>query len=98
MGSTLGEAYTSSIGGLVLRYGARPVASADTAAATAEKIMLRVFFCTAGRKMICFSGLRQGRDSSGRRQDREILEPGSVVSASEDRKCRQGRAVDALTV
>jgi len=71
---------------------AKAVASRIRPAAKAEKIMLRVFFCTAGRKIILLlSGYDKGRDSSGRRQDREISRARkAVVSASGSTEtCRQ---------
>ena len=40
------------------------------ASAKAEKIMLRLFFCTSGRKIILLlSGYDKGKDQSGRRHD-----------------------------
>ncbi len=51
--------------------------------------MLRVFFCTAGRKIILLlSGYDKGRDSSGRRQDREISRARKLLSAHQEaQKC-----------
>jgi len=64
----------------------------DAAAAKAEKIMLRVFFCTAGRKIILLlSGYDKGRDSSGRRQDREISRARKLLSAHQEAQKRAGK-------
>lgn len=58
----------------------------DAAEAKTDKIMLRVFFCTAGRKIILLlSGYDKGRDTSGRRQDRGIYASARVrTTTAED--------------
>ena len=53
----------------------------DDAAAKSEKILLRVFFCTAGRKIILLlSGYDKGRDDSERRQQREIAKARKLLA------------------
>ncbi len=48
----------------------------------AESILLRVFFCTSGRKIILLlSGYDKARDSGGRRQDREITAARKLLTA-----------------
>jgi hypothetical protein len=71
----------------------------DPAAAKSENIKLRVFFCTAGRKIILLlSGYDKGRDTSGRRQDREIARARKLMTAHQE--ARSGpinRVVGELT-
>lgn len=65
----------------------------DATAAKAEKILLRVFFCTAGRKIILLlSGYDKGRDSSSSRQDREIAKARKLLTAylEEQKRARKG--------
>jgi hypothetical protein len=70
-----------------------------TGAAKSENIKLRVFFCTAGRKIILLlSGYDKGRDTSGRRQDREIARARKLMTAHQE--ARSGpinRVVGELT-
>ena len=48
----------------------------------AEAILLRVFFCTAGHKIILLlDGYDKGRDSSTRRQQREIARARKLLTA-----------------
>ena len=55
--------------------------SAETAA-KAEKIMLRVFFCTSGRKIILLlSGYDKARDPGETRQGREISRARKLLAA-----------------
>jgi hypothetical protein len=47
-----------------------------------EKILLRVFFCTAGRKIILLmSGYDKGEDPGDRRQQREIEKARKLLTA-----------------
>ena len=58
--------------------------SAETAA-KAEKIMLRVFFCTSGRKIILLlSGYDKARDPGKTRQDREIARARKLLTAHDE--------------
>ena len=53
----------------------------DDAAANSEKILLRVFFCTAGRKIILLlSAYDKGRDDSESRQQREIARARNLLA------------------
>jgi hypothetical protein len=59
----------------------------DAAAAKSEKVLLRVFFCTSGRKIILLlSGYDKGTDDSPRRQEREIARARRLMAA-----CRQAQ-------
>lgn len=63
--------------------------SAETAA-RAEKIMLRVFFCTSGRKIILLlSGYDKARDPGKTRQDREIARARKLLTAHEEAERRR---------
>jgi hypothetical protein len=82
-----------------LRWTAREVAEkvgtviAETHAES-ESILLRVFFCTAGRKIILLlSGYDKGADASGRRQDAEIARARKCLTAwrEADKKARAAR-------
>jgi hypothetical protein len=54
-----------------------------------ESILLRVFFCTSGRKIILLlSGYDKARDPSDRRQDREILAARRLLTAHREAKKR----------
>lgn len=54
----------------------------DDAAGKAGKMLLRVFFCAAGQKVILLlSGYDNGRDDSPRRQDREIARARKMMEA-----------------
>jgi hypothetical protein len=65
--------------------------SAQTAA-KAEKIMLRVFFCTSGRKIILLlSGYDKARDPGDTRQGREITRARKLLTAHEEAKRRRER-------
>ena len=55
-----------------------------------EKILLRVFFCTAGRKVILLmSGYDKARDPSDRRQRREIGKARKLLKAYRQAERRQ---------
>lgn len=59
-----------------------------------ESILLRVFFCTAGRKIILLlSGYDKGVDASGRRQDMEVARARKYLTAyrEADKKARAVR-------
>lgn len=57
-----------------------------------EKILLRVFFCTAGRKVILLmSGYDKARDPSDRRQRREIAKARKLLRAHREAGRRQKR-------
>jgi hypothetical protein len=63
--------------------------AAETAA-KAEKIMLRVFFCTSGRKIILLlSGYDKARDPGKTRQDREIARARKLLTAHEEAERRK---------
>lgn len=54
----------------------------DSAAAKSEKILLRVFFCTAGKKIILLlAGYDKGVDDSRKRQGREIAKARKYMTA-----------------
>jgi hypothetical protein len=58
----------------------------------AEAILLRVFFCTAGRKIILLlNGYDKGRDSSARRQQREIARARKLLTAYQEAQRRSGK-------
>ena len=64
----------------------------DDAVAKAEKILLRVFFCTAGRKVILLlSGYDKGTDDSTRRQEREIAKARKLMTAHQEARRRKSR-------
>jgi|SRR5215469_10565487 len=57
-----------------------------------EAIMLRVFFCTAGRRVILLlSGYDKSRDSSDRRQRPEIGRARKLLKAYRESRRRAGR-------
>jgi len=57
----------------------------------AEAILLRVFFCTAGHKIILLlNGYDKGRDSSARRQQREIARARKLLTAYQEAQRRSG--------
>lgn len=63
----------------------------DDAAGKASKILLRVFFCTAGQKVILLlSGYDKGRDDSPRRQDREVARARKMIVAWREVRRRGG--------
>jgi hypothetical protein len=65
--------------------------SAETAA-KAEKIMLRVFFCTSGRKIILLlSGYDKARDPGDTRQGKEIARARKLLAAHEEAERRRKR-------
>jgi len=56
-----------------------------------EAIGLRVFFCTAGRKIILLlTGYDKARDPSDRRQQREIARAGKLLTACRESQRRSG--------
>lgn len=68
-------------------------ALAETPAET-ESILLRVFFCTAGSKIILLlSGYDTGVDAAGRRQDEEIARARKYLTAyrEADKRARAAR-------
>jgi hypothetical protein len=78
MGTEYGKALGQGLYEFRLRWSAAEVRSkagrvSDDAAAKSEKILLRVFFCTAGQKVILLlNGYDKGQDDSARRQQKEI--------------------------
>jgi putative component of toxin-antitoxin plasmid stabilization module len=55
-----------------------------------EKILLRVFFCTAGRKIILLmSGYDKGKDPGERRQQREIEKARKLLKAYREAERRR---------
>jgi hypothetical protein len=57
-----------------------------------EAIMLRVFFCTEGRRIILLlSGYDKARDASDRRQRREIAQARKLLRAWRESQKRAGR-------
>ncbi len=78
IGTEYGKALGQGLYEFRLRWTAAEVRSkagriSDDAAAKSEKILLRVFFCTAGQKIVLLlNGYDKGRDDSARRQQREI--------------------------
>ena len=64
----------------------------EEAGGAAEAILLRVFFCTAGRKIILLlNGYDKGRDSSTRRQQREIARARKLLTAYQEAQRRSGK-------
>ena len=60
-------------------------------AAKAEKIMLRVFFCTSGRRIILLlSGYDKAKDPGNTHQDREIARARKLLRAHEEAERRRG--------
>ena len=54
-----------------------------------ESILLRIFFCTSGRKIILLlSGYDKAKDSGDRRQDREIVAARKLLTAHREAKKR----------
>jgi putative component of toxin-antitoxin plasmid stabilization module len=57
-----------------------------------EAVVLRVFFCTAGRKVILLlSGYDKARDPSDRRQQREIAKARKALTACRQSQKRAGK-------
>jgi hypothetical protein len=57
----------------------------DAAAAKSGRILLRVFFCTSGRKVILLlSGYDKLRDASRKRQDTEICHARKLLTACQE--------------
>lgn len=64
----------------------------DEVGAAPEAILLRVFFCTAGRKIILLlSGYDKARDVSDRRQRKEIMKARKLLAAFRQSERRAGR-------
>ena len=62
------------------------------AAGRPEKILLRVFFCTAGRKIILLlSGYDKAKDPRHRRHEREIAEARKLQAAHQEAERRRTR-------
>ncbi len=60
-------------------------------ASRSESILLRVFFCTSGRKIILLlSGYDKGKGPSGKRQDKEIDKARKLLSAHREAERRGG--------
>ena len=57
----------------------------------AEAIALRVFFCTAGRKIILLGGYDKARDPSDRRQRRVIARARKLLTAYRQSERRPGK-------
>jgi putative component of toxin-antitoxin plasmid stabilization module len=63
---------------------------ADDVGRRPEKILLRVFFCTAGRKIILLiSGYDKAKDLTERRQKREIAGARKLLKAYQEAQRRQ---------
>jgi hypothetical protein len=92
-----GKALGQGLYEFTLRWTAGEVRSkvgrvSDSAAAKSEKILLRVFFCTAGRKIILLlSGYDKAVDDSRRRQDREIARARKFMTAYREAERRRMR-------
>jgi hypothetical protein len=66
---------------------------AVSSAGKAEKIMLRVFFCTSGRRIILLlSGYDKARDPGERRQGREIAGARRLLTAHRQAERRRDKA------
>lgn len=87
VGSEYGKALGQGLYELRIRWTASEVAhkvsGLDAAGVgPAEKILLRVFFCTAGHKIILLmSGYDKAEDPSERRQNREIQRARKMITA-----------------
>jgi hypothetical protein len=89
-----GKALGGGLYELRVRWSAEEVASkvgavlAEPAAET-EAILLRLFFCTAGRKIILLlSGYDKAKNPGGRRQDKEIAEARKLLTAHREAEKR----------
>jgi len=95
VGSEYGKALGQGLYELRIRWTAAEVAHKITGLDPAEvgppeKILLRVFFCTAGRKMILLmSGYDKADDPSERRQNREIQRARKMITAREEARKRE---------
>ncbi len=68
------------------------VSAADDVGRVPEKIMLRVLFCTAGRKIILLmSGYDKAEDPSNKRQNEEIAKARKLITARQEAKKRAGK-------
>jgi hypothetical protein len=68
-----------------------------SAAAKSEKIMLRVFFCTAGQKIILLlSGYDKGRAPGDRRQQKEIARARKIMTTYQEAERRAKRGADPM--
>ena len=64
----------------------------DAAAAKSDRIMLRLFFCTAERKIILLlSGYDKGKDPGGGRQNKEIANARKLMTAYHEARKRATR-------
>jgi hypothetical protein len=97
VGSEYGKALGQGLYELRIRWTAAEIAHklADLDVAQIgppEKILLRVFFCTAGGKIVLLmSGYDKGADPSERRQNREIQRARKMITAYQEAR-RRGRA------
>ncbi len=74
-----------------IRHKVEGLPSEDVGAAP-ESIVLRVFFCTAGRKIILLlGGYDKARDPSDRRQQREITKARRLLTAYRESQRRSGK-------
>lgn len=95
VGSEYGKALGQGLYELRIRWTAAEVAHKVTGLDPAEvgppeKILLRVFFCTAGRKIILLmSGYDKADDPSERRQNREIQRARKMITAHEEARKRE---------
>ncbi|HXW87127.1 MAG TPA: hypothetical protein VEJ42_02610 [Streptosporangiaceae bacterium] len=95
VGSEYGKALGQGLYELRIRWTASEVAhkvsGLDVAeVGTPEKILLRVFFCTAGRKIILLmSGYDKADDPSERRQNREIQRARKMITAYQEARKRE---------
>ncbi len=74
-----------------IRHKVEGLPSGDVGGAP-EAVVLRVFFCIAGRKVILLlSGYDKARDPSGRRQQREIARARKLLAAYRDAHKQAGK-------
>lgn len=66
--------------------------SPDEVGGAPEAILLRAFFCTAGRRIILLlSGYDKAQDSGSRRQQREITKARKLLTAYRESQRRSGK-------
>lgn len=102
VGTEFGKALGKGLYEFRLRWTAKEVADKVSVALAetpgeSESILLRVFFCTAGRKIILLlSGYDKGIDGSSRRQDAEIARARKCLTAYREAS-KRGRAARRRT-
>ncbi len=95
VGSEYGKALGQGLYELRIRWTAAEVAHKLTGLDAAdvgppEKVLLRIFFCTAGRKIILLmSGYDKADDPTERRQNREIQRARKMITVYQEARKRE---------